>query len=319
MKFDNDNRQLNSLSQAILLNTVRGRNGFKSMGYVFGSSDNAFGFDSDTGQIFWKNHLGGMTPAASTLACPGGAIANIASATPLTPAGGADRSASAETRGAVNGVGEPGQGEPASLTSLIRGGGRAGASGAAGRGGATGASGRGGGGGGRGRGGGLGVIAMGSDGMLHSLSEEQGFDVFMTPIRFLPANADASGLILIDNTAYVGTANDCGGVANGVWALGVSVQDKTVIVWKTNGGQRGGHGRTGVRHGWRRLRGDRGRRLWSRKLLRLRRGAGSEDAPPEGFLLASEVGVQCDAGGIRAWRQRSDRGNQQRREAVSAG
>jgi hypothetical protein len=72
--------------------------------------------------------------------------------------------------------------------------------------------------------------------MLHSLSEEQGFDVFMTPIRFLPANADASGLILIDNTAYVGTANDCGGVANGVWALGVSVQDKTVIVWKTNGG-----------------------------------------------------------------------------------
>src|ERR1035438_671272 len=38
MKFDNDNRQLNSLSQAILLNTVRGRNGFKSMGYVFGSS-----------------------------------------------------------------------------------------------------------------------------------------------------------------------------------------------------------------------------------------------------------------------------------------
>ena len=51
-------RQMNSLSQPILLQTSSGLTGFKSMGFVAGSSGTAFGFDFDTSQVLWKTPLG---------------------------------------------------------------------------------------------------------------------------------------------------------------------------------------------------------------------------------------------------------------------
>jgi outer membrane protein assembly factor BamB len=52
------------------------------------------------------------------------------------------------------------------------------------------------------------------------------------PVKFLPPHASANGLIVIDNVAYVVTEGDCGGVANGVWALDLA--SKQVTTWKAN-------------------------------------------------------------------------------------
>ena len=71
--------------------------------------------------------------------------------------------------------------------------------------------------------------------MLHQLSVQTGKDVVMQPARVLPPNALASGLILVDNTLYTSTANECGGAPNGVWAIDLSSPDKTVTSWKTGG------------------------------------------------------------------------------------
>ena len=57
----------------------------------------------------------------------------------------------------------------------------------------------------------------------------------MNPVQFLPANAHASGLILVDNVLYTSTTNDCGGAPNGVWAIDLSGPNKTLTSWKANG------------------------------------------------------------------------------------
>jgi hypothetical protein len=76
------------------------------------------------------------------------------------------------------------------------------------------------------------VHAVTGDGKFHSLyvsnAEEPN-----PPIPFLPPNANALGLIVLDNTAYVATVNGCGGVENGVWAL--NLKSKKVTHWKSSG------------------------------------------------------------------------------------
>jgi outer membrane protein assembly factor BamB len=54
------------------------------------------------------------------------------------------------------------------------------------------------------------------------------------PIDFLPANANAHGLIIVDNVAYVTTTGGCGGVADGVWAI--DLPSKQVASWKPQSG-----------------------------------------------------------------------------------
>jgi outer membrane protein assembly factor BamB len=75
---------------------------------------------------------------------------------------------------------------------------------------------------------------MSGDGMFHtslvSNGEEHG-----QPIRFLPPNANAQGLIIVDNVAYVATAGGCSGVANGLWALDIA--SKEVKTWKPQSGE----------------------------------------------------------------------------------
>src|SRR5262249_3165697 len=57
----------------------------------------------------------------------------------------------------------------------------------------------------------------------------------MTPKQFLPPNANASALILVDGVLYTSTSNDCGGAANGVWAMDIASPDKTVTSWQASG------------------------------------------------------------------------------------
>jgi outer membrane protein assembly factor BamB len=73
------------------------------------------------------------------------------------------------------------------------------------------------------------IHALSSDGMLHSLHLSNGND-HQPPMKFLPPNANASGLIVVGNLAYVATQNGCGGVPDGVWVLDLT--SGKVSSWK---------------------------------------------------------------------------------------
>ena len=213
-------------------------------GNITGSGNNLYGYEIDTGAITWTKHFDGPA-AVATAACPGGLTSGVTRQTSLsqvvagTVLGG--RGAGGGGRGATGGVGAPGEGVPAAL--MVRGGGRGGSGGragaAAGRGAsgpvqfaAVGASGRAGGGGGGGglRGAPADAYVVASDGVLHSVGEAQGKEL-KKPLPFLPANAHATELIAVGDMVYTSTINNCGGVANGVWALDLS--SGSVNSWKS--------------------------------------------------------------------------------------
>jgi outer membrane protein assembly factor BamB len=73
---------------------------------------------------------------------------------------------------------------------------------------------------------------LSSDGMLHRMYVSNGEEP-AAPIPFLDRSANAHGLIVIDNVAYVATSHSCGGVPNGVWALDLT--SKQVVHWTANG------------------------------------------------------------------------------------
>jgi outer membrane protein assembly factor BamB len=236
LKLDNDPRQLNSLTPPVLLERYIGYRGFRSLAFVGGSSDKVFAIDTDLGRIEWQNRFSSASPTQDgSLVCPGGMTANLTrptvAAPPAAPAG---RGGGGFGRGvpARSGVGEAGQG----AVTL----GQAGAARGVGAGfpvapgvpGAPGPPAFPGGPGGFGRMPTL-VYALSSDGMLHSMYVSNGADA-EPPARFIPANAHALGLIVVDNVAYAATARGCGGVANGVWALDLAT--KQVSTWKSNGG-----------------------------------------------------------------------------------
>jgi outer membrane protein assembly factor BamB len=116
---------------------------------------------------------------------------------------------------------------------------------------------------GGGRGGGPGgrganpVYAVSSGGMIHFLNAQTGADL-TAPVRVLPAaNAKVVGSIVVNNTFYAATADNCGGVPNGVYAMdltpapmpppppaagpmppspAVTPASTAVVSWTTNGG-----------------------------------------------------------------------------------
>jgi PQQ-like domain len=91
-------------------------------------------------------------------------------------------------------------------------------------------------GGGRGGGGGFGgnnnIYAISSGGMLHALNPQTGEDL-NPPIKFLPPGAKAVGSLSTGTIVYTATTDNCGGAANGVYALDLST--KTVSSWDAKG------------------------------------------------------------------------------------
>ena len=114
-KFDNDARQLNSLTQPILLDRLIGFRGFKALAFIGGSDDRVFAIDTDLGRPYWTSVLnysantGG--PPAPSWDCPGGLIATPTRRTTLAPStfggGGGGGGRGVRTGSAV---GEPGKG-----------------------------------------------------------------------------------------------------------------------------------------------------------------------------------------------------------------
>jgi len=182
--LDNRARQLQNLTQPIMLPNIISYKGFKALAFVGGSSDTVFSIDYDLNRMFWTRRLSAAAPpSAGTPACPG-ALTTITRQTNVAPAG-------------------------------------------SGRGG--------GGGGGGGRGVGNNTIAVASSGMVHVLNPQTGEDM-TPPVKFLPPNVTASAAILIDGTVYAATVGNCGGSADGVYAVDLAPTGGGGVMSWTAGG-----------------------------------------------------------------------------------
>jgi outer membrane protein assembly factor BamB len=70
--------------------------------------------------------------------------------------------------------------------------------------------------------------------MVHVMNPQIGTDQ-IPPVKFLPANAKIVGSILVDNVLYAATTGNCGGAANGVWAVDLVSDAKPVTTWDAEG------------------------------------------------------------------------------------
>jgi outer membrane protein assembly factor BamB len=227
MKLNNEPRQLNALTPPTLMDRHIGIHGFRSFGFVSGSGDNIYAVDTDLARIDWQKNFGGKAPADASLTCPGGMTTgtahSIGTAFPAPMQAG--RGGGGRGGPAKSGVGEAGEGA-VTIEEIQRAQAAAAARGGAGRGGFPG--------GGRGPRSAVVVRSLSSDGMFHANFVSNG-DEPDPPIRFLPPNANAQGLVIVDNVAYVATVNGCGGVPNGIWALDIA--SKQVTSWKPASGE----------------------------------------------------------------------------------
>jgi hypothetical protein len=223
-KLDNAPRESAALSQGV---TMNGLVGFSPASFVTGVSNNVFGIDNDIGYPLWHRRFNTPLPAP-TAQCPGGITGAAGRVVNLVPAP-LQLPPPAEARGGYRGgIGQPGEGVPMDIARRDGGAGLRGAAPIPAR--------RGGGGGGVGAGRYPGPIyAVSSAGTLHALGKTSGIDV-ERPTPFLPANARYSDLTAIDDMLYTSTSGGCGGAPNGVWAITLGAEKKTVSSWKTNGG-----------------------------------------------------------------------------------
>lgn len=220
----------------VLLDFYIGYRGFRSLGFVGMSSNTAIGIDTDLGRIEWKRdfNAGGAGKPGDSALCPGGMTSGVTRPVgigypPLTAGVGRGRGSPAKS-----GVGEPFEGavtlkQAAARPSLPPPAPKP--SGTATRRVSTPASpfasrvql----------------VHALTSDGKFHSVYVSNG-DEPKAAVPFLPPNAYAKGLMVAENGAYVATANGCGGVENGVWAL--DLESRKVSHWKSGGSVAGSLG-----------------------------------------------------------------------------
>lgn len=215
-------RGSNALTPPALIDFYIGYRGFRSLGFLTGSSDRIVAIDTDLGRVEWEKKLSEQALPAPTPTCPGGVTASatrpLASVLyPPPPTGGGfgrgnpARSAVGEPReGAVTlraaappasppkpapAGAKPIATAPSPFVPRVQW-----------------------------------VASIGSDGKLHLMWISNGNEP-NPAIPFLPANANASGLVIFDEHAYAVTSNGCGGVDDGVWMLDIAT--KKVEHWKS--------------------------------------------------------------------------------------
>src|SRR5215213_6583274 len=87
--FPGEQKQLQSLTQPVLLDFLVGYIGFKSLAFVGGAGDQLFAIDTDLATPYWTTNLTyaaatGSVPG-STWRCPGGLVAAPSRWTPRAP------------------------------------------------------------------------------------------------------------------------------------------------------------------------------------------------------------------------------------------
>lgn len=204
------------LSAPVLTERYIGYRGFRTYAFIGGANDSVFTMDSDLSRLEWQKHFPIATKPGSG-SCPGGMTAAVTRRlTPAMPsgAGGGGRGRGAAAK---SGVGAPGEGAvtlPA-IAAAPATGGRGPLAAPPARGAAAGP--------GRGRTPEF-LNALSSDGAFHSMYISNG-DEPAPPVKFLPPNANASGLIVVDGVAYAETSGNCGGVPDGLWALDIATKN----------------------------------------------------------------------------------------------
>lgn len=243
LKVNNQPRGLTS----ILGGTTSGGGLTKPLNVINSTNNTLTTADNDTGIQGWVRHFDVAVPAASTTACPGGMSANssrpvnLEPPPPPAPRAGAPAGLTGSRGGYSSYVGQPGEGLPDGVAVRSQNGARGFAFPARGRGPAGPPTYKVPFGGGRfGSGGGFYVLT--SDGVLHTVADGSGVDL-QAPVKFLPPNAHASGLIAIPENndrwhsyvIYAATSNSCGGVKNGVWAVNLADDAKPITKFETGG------------------------------------------------------------------------------------
>jgi outer membrane protein assembly factor BamB len=225
LKLENAARQLNTLTPPALLDFYIGYKGFRTLGFFGTSSNRIVGVDLDLARIEWQKNLA-ASGAAGTVPCPGGMTSAVTRPTSSAYPGPALPRGFGRGTGAKSGVGLPDEGAvtlraapqqpppppPRPPTPAPNAAAAAAPNPFAPR--------------------IQWVLGLTGDGKLHSLFVSNG-DEPNPPIEFLPANANALGLVAYDNVAYAATAGGCGGVEDGVWALDLA--SKKVSRWKSTG------------------------------------------------------------------------------------
>ena len=213
--YPGEPRQLQSLTQPVLLDFLVGYVGFKSLAFFGGADDVLHAIDTDLATPYWTSNL---TYAAATAACRaarGSARAVCRGAdrwTPRTPTafgggrgGGGGRATSAvgeparacraEPRRDGRGAGPPsGDAPPPPPAGPARN--------------VPGVP----------FGGVDPVWAIGSDGLLRTLRITDGGQID-PPVPFLPPNARPSSVVYVDGLVYTSTSNGCGNAPNAVWGI----------------------------------------------------------------------------------------------------
>jgi outer membrane protein assembly factor BamB len=236
-KLSGEARQLHSLTQPILLDRLISHRGFKALAFVGTSSERVYAIDTDLNKLYWEtviNYSSIAPPANSSPTCPGGLIAAVTRpSVAALPAFGAGRAGGGGRSGSS--VGEPGRGAPS--LQLAQGRGRGNDPVPAGRGAANAPAapqGRGAPAGGLGGGATENVYVLASDGWVRALNAHNGAERYPA-VPFLPANAKPSGLIMVDGVLYTSTADNCGAVPNGVYAIDLNNETPAAASWQTGG------------------------------------------------------------------------------------
>ncbi|MCP5117613.1 MAG: PQQ-binding-like beta-propeller repeat protein [bacterium] len=221
-KLDNASRGENALTAPALLDFLISHRGFRSLAFIGGSGGGVFAIDTDLARMEWERRLDSGSSQTSS-ACPGGMTANVTRPTAAALPSLLGFGARGRRAPGKSGVGRPGGGavtlanvsspvrapRPAPVNNRERPPAQRSLRGIS-----------------------L-VYVLSADGLLHSLYVSNGHD-HDSPLPFLPANANARGLIVVDDVAYVATSNGCGDATDGVWAL--DLKTRKVTSWKSSGG-----------------------------------------------------------------------------------
>jgi outer membrane protein assembly factor BamB len=215
IKVNNDAVQLNSLTPVVLMDRYIGYRGFRSLAFFGGSSNNVYAIDTDLARIEWQTRLALPAPPSGPRACPGGLTANVTRPTVATYPSADVVGGGLGGRGgpAHSGVGAPGEGAITISAALA-------AAAAAGPGRAPNPRAR------------AVIYALAGDGTLRSLYISNGLES-EPPMKFLPPDANAQGLIVVDGIAFA-VAQNCNNASGGVFSLDLA--SKKVSMWQPAAG-----------------------------------------------------------------------------------